>query len=492
MKKNVLLLLTLFVSGFSIFAGAQNIYLRGEAAPCDWGNSSAACQLTDPDLNGIFELTYNFGAAPIGRKEFKIYNATTDSWYPGNNSWFFHQGGSVTFRFNTANNQVDAVEGTGTFSICAPGEFSGWDNAAAMTNTSGNEWCYTVPTAGSYQWKPTRCANWDSWSPTNGTRDVNSSNWLVTTTSNNQQFCVTYNPATGRVNPPAPPTGIYLRGTAGPCDWNNVSPACELKDPDGNGVFELANNLGLAAIGLQEFKIYNAATNSWYPGGANSWYNHVGGTVTFRYYSSTGETEAVDGFIPTICAPGELNNWNNAAPMTTTGYNIWCYAVPTPGTYAWKPTVCGSWDSWQMTSGERSKDPANWSVTTTTPNEQVCVTYFPSSGQVAPGAITVVPTMTQWGLFLFCIVMFIAGIVTLRQRKLVMAGTQNAGFSLRSLPFDRAVFTKALMAVGLTTVVLFGVAIAFFGYELTNADVPGSLLAIPMVAYLVTLLRKSE
>jgi hypothetical protein len=490
LMKNVLLTTAFFI-GLTISMSAQPYYLRGEASPCDWGNSSAACQLLDPQNDGIFELTYNFGAAPIGRKEFKIYNAGNNTWWPGgSNAWFNHQGGSVTFRFNSTNNQIEAVEGS-TFSICAPGEFSAWNNSTPMVNNGGGQWCYTIPTAGSYQWKPVYCGSFDSWEPTTGERNVNSSNWLVTTTSNNQQFCVTYNAATGKIIPPAPPTGIYLRGTGAPCDWNNVSPGCELKDPDGNGVFELVIDFGSTPIGRQEFKIYNAATNTWYPAGGNSWYLDLGGPVTFRYYSATQETEVVDGFTPTICSPGEFSNWNNADPMTHQGYGIWCRTIPTPGTYQWKPTVCGSWDSWQMSSGERSSNSDNWSITTTTPNQQVCVTYFPSSGQVVPGAITQIPTMTEWGLFLLCLIMLIVGIVTLRQRKLVLAGTQTASFSFRSLPFDKAIFTKAMLIVGIGLVVIFSVAV-YFGYELTNADIPGSLVSLPLLSYLVMLLTSDE
>ena len=478
----------LFALSFAVITEAQPFYLRGEASPCDWGNSSPSCQLTDPDNDGVFTLNIDFGASAIGRKEFKIYNAANDSWWPGNNAWFNHQGGSVTFRFNTANNQVEATEGT-ALSICAPGSFSGWNNATAMTDMGGGTWCYTIPAAGSYEWKPTNCGTWDSWQPTSGERSVNSSNWAVTTTSANEQVCVTYDPATGRVTPPAPIVGYYLRGSAGPCGWNNVSGGCQLMDPDGNGVYELTIDLGPSPIGRQEFKIYHAATDSWYPGGSNSWYIHQGGAVTFRFFSATGETEVVDGLAPSICAPGDFSGWNNSASMTDKGYGIWCYKVPTPGTYSWKPTVCGSWDSWQPGSGERSTGSDNWSVTTTTADEEICVTYFPATGQVAAGAITAVPTLSEWGLILFCLVMFIAGLVTIRQRKLVMAGTQDSSFSFHNLPFDRAFFTRALLVTGLMTVAVFMAAIVFFGYEITTADLPGSLLAIPLVAYLAGLLR---
>jgi hypothetical protein len=100
-----------------------------------------------------------------------------------------------------------------------------------------------------------------------------------------------------------------------------------------------------------------------------------------------------------------------------------------------------------------------------------------------------IPTMTQWGLFLFALLMLIAGIVTVRQRTLVVQGQANAGFSLRHLPFDSPFFTKALAVTMIGFCVVFLIAVAL-GYQLTDADVPGSILATPLVAYLMTLLKK--
>ena len=47
---------------------------------------------------------------------------------------------------------------------------------------------------------------------------------------------------------------------------------------------------------------------------------------------------------------------------------------------------------------------------------------------------------------------------------------------------------KILGLVMLGLAVVFAVAIFAFGYEMTGADVPGSLVAEPMVAYLLHLL----
>lgn len=487
MKRVILFLL--FVQGLAQMLIAQPFYLRGEASPCDWGNSSAACQLTDPDGNGIYELTYNFGTASIGRKEFKIYNAGNDSWYPGSNAWFFHQGGSVTFKFNTANNLVDATDGS--HSICAPGAFSGWNNAAPMTNVGGTVWCYTIPTPGSYEWKPTRCGSWDSWQPNNGTRNVNSGNWSVTTTTPNEQVCVTYDPATGRVIPPTQPIGIFLRGSAGPCGWGNASRDCEMKDPDGDGCYELIVNLGSTPLGFQEFKVYNSTIDTWYPGGANTWYFHRGGAVKFRYCKATNQVEALDGLEPNLCAPGEFLGWDNTKAMGKYADGLFCVNVPTPGTYEWKPTVCGTWNSWQPVTGERSVGSDNWRITTTMPNQQVCVSYEQLTGRAFLGAKNV-PTMTQWGLFAFGLLVSIFGYATVLQRRRVLAGAENTRFSLRSFPFNKELFTTAILFVAVLYMTLFTVASWGFGYELSNADLPGSLMSMPLFAYLLMLLSDKK
>lgn len=491
MKKSVLFL-SLLLASFFTYVQAQPYYLRGAAAPCGWGgNFTPTCQLTDPDGNGVFELAINLGAA-MGYQEFKIYNQANDSWYPGANSWFDHKGGNVTFKFTPVGNKVDVVDGNNT--LCAPGSWitPNWTNSTPMTNVAGtNTWCITVPTPGSYQWKPTRCGQWGSWEFFDGTRSTNSGNWTFTTTTPNQNICIDYNPATGRVVSALPvPTGYYLRGSAGPCDWfGNFTPTCQLTDPDGDGILELVVNYGATAIGKHEFKIYHAATNSWFPSGGNSWFHHTSGSVRYRFNPATGDTWAIDDFNQNICAPGAFSGWNNAYPMTKYDNGMFCTNIPNPGTYEWKPTICGDWASWQPVGGERSTDAANWRVTTQVANQQVCVTYNKGTGRIAAGA-TNIPTMTQWGMLMFGLCVMIFGLVTVRQRKLAMAG-QAASFSVRNLPFDGADFARTAGVVLSLFILGFSAAVTFFGYEMTTADVPGALLSTPLIAYMVGLVKKA-
>jgi hypothetical protein len=491
--KKALLLCSLLLAGICTMLQAQPYYLRGSAGPCGWGgNFTPQCQLTDPDGDGIFTLPLDLGATPIGYQEFKIYNQGNDSWFPGANSWYNHKGGVVTFRFQPGPNKVDAVDGATT--VCAPGNWvnPNWVNSTPMQNVSANTWCITVPTPGTYNWKPTSCGTWNSFEQFDGTRSVNAGNWVFTTTAANQQVCVTYDPATGRTTGAPPPPGYFLRGTAAPCDWfGNFTPTCQLTDPDGNGCYDITVNLGATPLGLQEFKIYRPDNNTWYPNGSNLWYLHRGGPVTFRICVPSNEVFVFDDFTGNICAPGAFNGWNNASPMQKYDKGTWCINIPTPGTYEWKPTVCGTYNSWEPAGGVRSTGSANWSVTTTLPDQQVCVTYDPATGRVRAGSYYV-PTMTQWGLFMFGLCVMIFGLVTVRQRKLAATGTQIANFNLRSLPFNRASFVRTLGVCLALVIAAFSAAILFFGYEMTNADVPGALMSLPLVAYLVQLVRNEQ
>jgi hypothetical protein len=131
------------------------------------------------------------------RSEYKIYCSSNNTWYPtGDNPWT-NGGGNVTFTLTTDPKAL-AVEASMNFDICAPGAFSGWNNSNAMVQ-NGNQWCVTVPNAGTYEWKPTKCGSWDSWEFSNKRRNVNPPNWSVTTTTSNQSVCLNYNPFTGEV-----------------------------------------------------------------------------------------------------------------------------------------------------------------------------------------------------------------------------------------------------------------------------------------------------
>lgn len=104
-----------------------------------------------------------------------------------------------------------------------------------------------------------------------------------------------------------------------------------------------------------------------------------------------------------------------------------------------------------------------------------------------------VPTMSEWGLILFALIIFTISVVFAaqqqRSRTLALAGEGNiAGTRRQRIPFNKSVFFKALPLVYLGFAAFFGIATAFFGYGVTSADVPGSLLSGAVISYLIQFL----
>jgi hypothetical protein len=103
-------------------------------------------------------------------------------------------------------------------------------------------------------------------------------------------------------------------------------------------------------------------------------------------------------------------------------------------------------------------------------------------------SVGVVPTLSEWGLIIFALLLLTIGIVAIKSRDMVFAGAgSDQRISLKQLPFDNALFAKLLLVVSLAVMAIFTLAIAFFGYELTNADIPGSIIASSILAYLLHL-----
>ena len=99
-----------------------------------------------------------------------------------------------------------------------------------------------------------------------------------------------------------------------------------------------------------------------------------------------------------------------------------------------------------------------------------------------------IPTMSEWGLIIFGLIMFTLSLVfgMSYQRTPAMAGSMRSSASQRSkFPFNQALYFKLLPYVYLAIAAIFVAAIVFTGYELTSADIPGSIIAGGILAYLV-------
>jgi hypothetical protein len=110
-----------------------------------------------------------------------------------------------------------------------------------------------------------------------------------------------------------------------------------------------------------------------------------------------------------------------------------------------------------------------------------------SPAPCSPNA-TGIPTMSEWGLILFALIMFTLTVVfgTQHQRSMAMANSDLSatGHTGSRFPFDAKLFFKALPWVYMAITAIFAVSIFLFGYELTSADLPGSLFAGAIIAYL--------
>ncbi|MEZ4962147.1 MAG: IPTL-CTERM sorting domain-containing protein [Saprospiraceae bacterium] len=106
----------------------------------------------------------------------------------------------------------------------------------------------------------------------------------------------------------------------------------------------------------------------------------------------------------------------------------------------------------------------------------------------SPNAPTI-PTMSEWGLILFALIVFTMMVVfgTQQQTAFAMSSTKgqvSSGARRGGLPFNKTLYFKVLPLVYLGFALVFAIATKVFGYEITNADIPGSLLSGAVIAYL--------
>lgn len=131
---------------------------------------------------------------------------------------------------------------------------------------------------------------------------------------------------------------------------------------------------------------------------------------------------------------------------------------------------------------------------------------FGGNWQLSPGNVTVpfladctppnaIPTMGEWSLFYLALIMLIFGIVYVMQfqtqRELSVAGTNHkpVKFSLNQMPFDMAGFKNAFKIA--LTIVPFGFAFIYIVWgEIIFDDLIGMTMAVPLVSYLIYLLKK--
>ena len=138
------------------------------------------------------------------------------------------------------------------------------------------------------------------------------------------------------------------------------------------------------------------------------------------------------------------------------------------------------------------------SLTASFSADPACTFTNPFAGSAPPSCSPLsptIPTMSEWGLILFALILFTLSVVygTRQMHALAMKGAGADGSqsgSSWSLPFDRASYFRILPLVYLGIALVFTLAILWFGYEMTAADVPGSLLAGGVIAYLIHFVKR--
>ncbi|MDQ3141514.1 MAG: IPTL-CTERM sorting domain-containing protein [Bacteroidota bacterium] len=129
--------------------------------------------------------------------------------------------------------------------------------------------------------------------------------------------------------------------------------------------------------------------------------------------------------------------------------------------------------------------------------KSITITYEAGAAGLAIGefgisCVSMIPTMGEWSLLILGLMLFcIAGVVMTRRKLMLEGGLQietGSTFNLRNLPFEKPTFIHAFIISLLTTILGFSLMIVFQGYKLTGADIPGGLIAITLVAYLLQLI----
>jgi len=123
------------------------------------------------------------------------------------------------------------------------------------------------------------------------------------------------------------------------------------------------------------------------------------------------------------------------------------------------------------------------------------ITYPPAAGgfaiaEFAISCMPAIPTMGEWGLVILSLVLLSIGGVFLMKRKLGLPNGWSQDLEhqgLQSIPFNKKLFFKTWLTVGLMGIFGFNLAVFGFGYQITVADGPGFSICSLLLAYLIHL-----
>ncbi len=100
---------------------------------------------------------------------------------------------------------------------------------------------------------------------------------------------------------------------------------------------------------------------------------------------------------------------------------------------------------------------------------------------------TPIPTMSQWGLLLFALLILSLSAATLFRFNLITEGAISHQKSTNYIPFEEKTFFWFLKLILLALILIFAIAI-MVGYQMMPFDIPGILLTAVLLAYLTHLI----
>ncbi len=228
----------------------------------------------------------------------------------------------------------------------------------------------------------------------------------------------------------------------------------------------------MGAINLQAQPtnvVIDCGGTAWYEGAYTSSGGPMVGTLNNGTATSCPCYESDDPSDNTI-----LVNIQNAAALS-----FWVPYVSNDGTCSGSGIFTGP-----ITVSVAGPQDPDCDITTETFTTGACMAEV---GSPPPNSV---PTLGQWGIILFTLLLLTLSTVVLLQKEMNI-GTSGANFSLdiREIPFNKTLFMRLLAGVLVTALVVFSMAIVWGGYELTNADMPGTLVCAPILAYLLSLME---
>lgn len=226
--------------------------------------------------------------------------------------------------------------------------------------------------------------------------------------------------------------------------WNNAShplfdDGTHGDQTAGDGIY--SRQYTIPSAGRHEWKIVEQG--NWpnnFPASGNSWLNTTLPDQDVLFTFDTNDYSGVSGIVfhPTqnivhcfdspisFTAAGDFQGWDNSNPATqlsNAGGGIYklIYQIPSAGSYMAKIVSTNSWDGFGLDG--RSVNSPNIAFSTSVSNEEVTFILNYNTGRVFIGnpPTPSIPTLSEWGMITFALLITGVAIVILRKGRNVAA-----------------------------------------------------------------------